>query len=167
MDIGSILVILAIVIITIAFIARPIIENRGFAVTDSDRRTSALQAQRDQILTILQELDMDHAIGKIEQDDYIEQRSVLVARGAAVLKELDQLVGVVVETDGQEQSQDLGSRKDDASRELAAQIENAVSNLREQDSDSEDNFCSHCGKALVSGARFCAHCGTVIPLRET
>jgi hypothetical protein len=125
-----------------------------------------LQAQRDQILTILQELDMDHAIGKIEEGDYIEQRSVLVARGAAVLKELDQLVGVVVETGGQEQSQDLDSRMDNASRELEAQIEGAVAKLREQESDSEDNFCSHCGKALVSGDRFCAHCGTVIPLRE-
>ncbi len=166
MDIGSIFVILAIVIITVAFIARPVIKNRGFAVTESDRRTSALQAKRDQILTILQELDMDHSIGKIEQGDYIEQRSVLVARGAAVLKELDQLVGVVVETRGQAQSQDLDSRKDDASRELEAQIEGAVSKLRGHDSDYEDNFCSHCGKALVSGDRFCAHCGTVIPLSE-
>jgi hypothetical protein len=153
--------------LSIAFIARPVIENRGFAVTDSDRRTSALQAQRDQILTVLQELDMDHAIGKIEEGGYFEQRSVLVARGAAVLKELDQLVGVVVETDGQEKSQDLGSRKDDASRELEAQIENAVSNLRERGSDSEDNFCSHCGKVLVSGDRFCAHCGTAIQVGET
>ena len=101
MDLGSILVTLAIAIIVVGFVARPIIEKRGYAVTEANRRLSALQAQRDQILTVLQELDMDQAMGKIQGKDYEAQRSDLVSRGAAVLKELDRLSGVTVQTSGQ------------------------------------------------------------------
>ena len=102
MDIGSILIILAITIVTVAFISKPLVEKRGYVVTDSDRRVSTLQAQRDQILTVLQELEMDHAMGKVEGEDYQSQRAAMVSRGAAVLKELDLLTGEVQHAEADE-----------------------------------------------------------------
>lgn len=153
MDIGSILVILAILIIVVAYIARPLVENRGFAVTDADRRYSTLQAQRDQVLTILQELDMDHSMGKVPQEEYAAQRAVLVARGASVLKEIDQLRGP-----GKAIRLTNGS-KDAATSQLEAQIEEAVSQIRTEQNGFDANFCSNCGNALEGGDRFCPHCG--------
>lgn len=160
MDIGSIFVILAILIIIVAYIARPLVENRGFAITEADRRYSTLMAQRDQVLTILQELDMDHSMGKIHQGDYEAQRTVLVARGASVLKDMDQLRGP-----GNAFRRPNGS-KDVATSQLEAQIEEAVSQMRKEQSEFDANFCSNCGKALDGGDRFCVHCGTPINVGE-
>jgi hypothetical protein len=160
MDLGSIFVTLAIVIIVVGYIARPLIENRGYAVTEPDHRLSTLQAQRDQILTVLQELDMDHAMGKVQGEDYEAQRSVLVSRGAAVLKELDLLAGVGVQTDGHIDQGEFATRK------LEGQIEDAVSQMRRDSSKLDSNFCSHCGSALESGDQFCSNCGTAIKVGE-
>jgi hypothetical protein len=156
MDLGSIFVTLAIVIIVVGFIARPIMENRGYAVTEPDRRISALQAERDQILTLLQDLDMDQTMGKVQGEDYEAQRSVLVSRGAAVLKELDIISGVTVHADGQIGVGEYASRK------LEEQIEAAVSQMRRDGDESDSNFCSQCGSVLESGDQFCSHCGAAI-----
>jgi hypothetical protein len=157
MDIGSILIILAIAIVTVAYISKPFVEKSGYAVTDLDRRTSALQAQRDQILTVLQELDMDHAMGKIEGQDYESQRSVLVSRGAAVLKELDLLAGGAPKSETQ---------ADFVTKALEDQIEAAVSQMRSGGGEEDLNFCPQCGTKLVSGDHFCSNCGTAIKTGE-
>ena len=160
MDIGSILIILAITIVIVAYIAKPLLEKRGYAVTDSDRRVSTLQAQRDQILTVLQELDMDHAMGKVEGEDYASQRSELVSRGAAVLKELDLLSGEV------EHSEDYVDRGELSSRLLEDQIEAAISEMRGEGGELESHFCSQCGSELVEGDHFCSNCGAAIKVGE-
>ena len=160
MDIGSFFVILAILIIIVAYIARPLVENRGFAVTEADRRYSRLQAQRDQVLTILQELDMDHSMGKIPQEDYEAQRAILVARGASVLKDMDQLRGP-----GNAFRLPNGS-KDVATSQLEAQIEEAVSQMRTEQSGFDAKFCSNCGNDLEGGDLFCVRCGTPIKVGE-
>lgn len=160
MDIGSILILLAITILVVGFVARPLVEKRGFTVTDVDRQTSTLQAERDQILTILQELDMDHAMGKVEDEDYQSQRSDLVSRGAAVLKELD-----LIAANGSH-GKDGIDRTEIATWKLEQEIEQAVSRLRSEVEESDAGFCSQCGSELVSGDRFCSHCGAVVGMRE-
>lgn len=160
MDIGSIFVILAIAIFVGGYIARPLIEKRGFAVTKSDRQLSTLQAERDQILTVLQELDMDHAMGKVDGEDYQAQRSILVWRGAAVLKKLDLLAGDAIQSDAGKDQADFATMK------LEEQIEEAVSQMRSESPELEASFCSQCGTALESGDRFCANCGMAIEIGE-
>lgn len=160
MDIGSIFIILAIVIVTVAYISKPLVDKSGYAVTESDRRTSALQAQRDQILTVLQELDMDHAMGKVEGQDYESQRSVLVSRGAAVLKELDLLSGDTPLGEAHVEQADF------ATKALEDQIEAAISQMRTGDGEVDSNFCPQCGTKLVSGDQFCSNCGAAIKTGE-
>lgn len=153
MEIGSLLVTLAIAIIVVGYVARPLIDDRGIAVSDWDRRLSRLQAQRDQILNVLQELEMDNAMGKISAEDYREQRSSLVAKGVKVLKVLDLVSGVALELDSEVSHPDLVSEK------LEEQIEAAVLKRRAGKSEIESNYCSKCGSALELGDRFCPSCG--------
>lgn len=160
MEIGSLLVTVAIAIMVVGYIARPLIDNRGYAVTDADRRWSSLQAERDRILNVLQDLDMDHAMGKIPARDYGEQRSELLIRGAGILRELDLLTGGVSGANGET------SFLDSASKALEEQIEAAVLERRGASGAPESNFCSNCGNALERGDRFCPKCGTAIRVGE-
>jgi hypothetical protein len=145
MDLGSLLIILALGILTAIFIAQPLMESRGLGVTKEERHLSELQAERDRVLTTLQELDMDHAMGKVLQEDYQAQRGVLVSRGAEVLRAIDELRGtageVIPETD------------------LEVEIETAVARLRRGEDHASDGYCSSCGKEVIAGDRFCVHCG--------
>src|SRR5260221_5737584 len=90
MDIGSILLGLALLLVIAFVVARPLLEHAS--VTDTPASPSEqLLAQREQVLTQLRDLDFDHGMSKINDVDYAAQRAQLVAQGVALLKQLDVL----------------------------------------------------------------------------
>jgi hypothetical protein len=161
MEFAWLFVALAITTAVVAFVARPIVKHRGFEVTSADRRLSSLEAERDQILSVIQELDMDFAAGKLSESTYREQRGEWFERGAAILKELDEM--------GQLQGGGM-DWKDwiptvDAD-DLEAEIEAAVSRRRKRQSMDPWAYCSQCGNKLQEGDRFCAKCGSKVNVAE-
>jgi len=170
MDLATVLVLAAMLILTAAFIARPLAAGEGQAVGESERRLSALAAKQDQILAFLSELDADFAMGKILPEDHQQQRSEWLTRGAGVLKEIDELRAVperpALEAHLEEEVARLraglgGERTSD----LEARLESEVAHLRGR-LGSTSGFCGNCGRPLVSGDRFCSHCGTPVPEAE-
>ena len=145
MDIGSFIVGLAIAIVAFAFVAKPLFTHEGVRVTQEDRRISQLQANRERLLRSLQELEMDFAMGKITQDDYQEQRAQYVAEGASTLREIDEITG---------SSEELSRARD-----LDAEIEAAVEQLRTKDAGDRAQFCPTCGNTVLSEDQFCTSCG--------
>ena len=95
MDIGSIFLILALLILVALFISRPFFESppvktEGLTIQE-EHDYSSLMAERDRILNALQELDFDHVLGKIPDEDYPPQRALLLQKGTEVLKQLDKI----------------------------------------------------------------------------
>jgi 3-hydroxyacyl-CoA dehydrogenase len=153
MDIGSFIVGLAIAIVAFAFVAKPLFTHEGVRVTQEDRRLSQLQANRERLLRSLQELETDFAVGKITQDDYQEQRAQYVAEGAATLREIDEITGSF-----EELSQ---------ARDLDAEIEAAVEQLRTKDAGDRAQFCPSCGNAVLSDDQFCTSCGESLSVENS
>ncbi len=93
MDIGSIFLILALLILVALFVSRPFFERQPPVnqLSDSqDHQISSLLAERDRVLNALQELDFDYALGKIPEEDYPAQRVRLLQYGADILRKLDE-----------------------------------------------------------------------------
>jgi hypothetical protein len=152
MDLGSILGILALAILTAAFIGRPFFDRAGVKVTQEDRRLSALQAERDRVLAAIEELDMDFAMGKVPEQDYHSRRAALVRDGAQALRAIDELMD-----------------KDDVrveSSDLDAQIEAEVARLRALRSKVDEERCPSCGGDIHKGDRYCIHCGAALSAAE-
>lgn len=145
MDLGSLLVILALGLMAVAFIAQPLMGRRGVGVIQEERHLSELLAERDRVLTTLQDLDMDYTMGKILGEDYQTQRAMLVNYGAGVLKEIDELRGTL----GEEIPE----------MDLEIEIETAVARLRRGVDQASGGNCSSCGREIIAGDRFCVHCG--------
>jgi hypothetical protein len=150
MDLGSILIILALILVTVVFIGRPLMRSVGLEATEVNRRLSKLLAERDRVLAGLEELDMDHAMDKLLQEDYLVQRGSLVSRGAEVLKAIDEMQGFDAR---------LASVTD-----LEAEIEAEVGRLRGRQDEAR---CGSCGGAVVAGDRYCTHCGELLHTEET
>jgi len=148
-DLGSLLIVAAIAVLAIAFVVRPLANGAEPALSEEERRHSALQAARDQVLSALVEMDADYAMGKIEAEDYRRDRAELLARGAQVLREIDQ-AGPAASSDG---------------GEWGVEVEARVARLR-ADSVSGDAFCAQCGSRLQPGDRFCSRCGTPVSTVE-
>jgi hypothetical protein len=161
MDLGSLLVIFALAIIVAGYIGRPLLDKRAISVTEISRYDSELQAERDQILMNLQELDMDHAMGKIPADEHQSRRAVLVARGANILRELDRLRGIEQATPAHSE----GS-SDQNEEDLEVQIEREIRQRRALLKEETAGYCPQCGYQLHVGDRFCTSCGSKVNLAE-
>jgi len=148
MDIGSILVTLALVLLAAVFISRPLIEGRGTALTEEDRQLSASKAELEKVLVSLQEMDMDYAMQKISPEDYQSGRLPLVSRGAELMKEIDQLEGRGASADHP------------AASESESEIEADVARIRGRGETSPGGFCGRCGQPVQAGDRFCLRCGS-------
>lgn len=174
MDLGAILLIVALALLVGWFVARPFLERgapaqlveEARAEQADDHTRSALLAERDRLLNALQELDFDNAVGKIPPDDYPVQRAALLQSGADVLRRLDEL----------EQSAPYGSAEDRVEAEVAARRADAVERKRLPAADQDDlealiasrrrarkekaaGFCPRCGRPIQKSDRFCSSCG--------
>lgn len=183
MDIGSILIILAAAVVVTLLLTRPFYDPRqrhmqqARLTTDggaSDEFTrskelarSTLLAERDRVLTALKELDFDHALGKIAEEDYPVQRSALMKSGALILRQLDEAGGeasdtrdLAAATASQDESDSIP--QDDIEALIAARRRQKQESIRVKDARKTAAFCQECGKPLQKTDKFCSRCGATI-----
>ena len=148
MDIASILLAVALILLVAMIIARPLIE-RATLPERQPTRAETLAAERETVVAALRELDFDHTTGKIAEDDYAAQRAALVAQGVGLLKQLDEI-------SNQSPAQTLGV--DD---ELEAAIRAARGKISKEPAVSQPKplRCPQCGQPHQADDRFCSKCG--------
>jgi hypothetical protein len=110
MDLGSIFLILAGVLLVVIFITRPFIDRKVETAplvelktaNQEEHQRSTLLAERDRLLTTIQELDFDFALGKIPAEDYPPQRELLIQNGIDILRNLDAIDKELLDEDVEE-----------------------------------------------------------------
>jgi rubrerythrin len=142
----------------ILFVMRPFFERQHIHSLGSSQELSSLLAERERLLTALQELDSDQALGKIPNEDYPNQRTELLQKGAEVLRKIDTLSpDTLKEPAGKEfhlvtPSQTPVPLSDDDLEELLARRRN----LRKE---RTAGFCPKCGKPVSISDAYCPACG--------
>ena len=183
MEIGSIFLILALLLVVGLFVGRPLFDNkkeRLITATDAaDHQRSTLLAERDRMLTALSELDFDYTLGKIPEEDYPVQRTVLLQKGASLLRQLDDLeteagageVREQLETAINSRRLETGPAGDGTngrggdSARLAMpgpaedEFEAILADRRRARQEKAAGFCPKCGQPVHKSDRFCPKCG--------
>lgn len=162
MDIGSVFLGLALGLLIVFIVAQPFLEGQGVREKKLNE-ADALITEREQLLTALRDLDFDHATGKITDEDYAPQRAQLLAEGAAVLKQLDDLkpLGSRPLTNDNTESENLTLLpiEDLIEAEIAARRQ---TNGRASTAPTSNLACPQCGASAQVGDRFCPKCGTTL-----
>jgi hypothetical protein len=190
---GSLFLVLALLIGVALFIGRPFLQKFMYGSGDAvpadpsdslDHRLSGLLAERDRILTALQELEFDYTLGKIPAEDYPLQRSELLHKGSAVLRELDGLQPANMDDLSAEDRIEaaVATRRADASQQPAGQriavsagagatgrspaakdgLEDLIASRRRQRQEKTSGFCPRCGRPVLKSDKFCSKCGTTL-----
>lgn len=191
MDLGSLLLVLALLVLVGLFVARPLFERKAIPVPalaeQEDQELSTLLAERDRILNALQELDFDRDLGKVPEPDYPAQRAALLQRGAEVLRRLDERRARASAGDLEAA---IASRRLESGRGAAPRPARRPSNgdgsvllpvpVGEQAAAGEDDleallaarrrerhekaagFCPQCGQPIRKTDRFCPKCGATL-----
>lgn len=177
MDIGSIFLILGLLVLVAMFIGKPLLEKKSVAVSQEEHDLSALLAEKDRVVTTLQELEFDHLLGKIPEEDFPALRAALMQRGADLLRKIDEIqptvrvsgvedrleaaisarrlatAPVVTRANGQYRNGGNGVRvPDDA-------LEQMIANRRRGRQEKAGGFCPKCGRVVQQSDRFCPKCG--------
>lgn len=177
MELGAILLILALALLVAFFVAQPFLKRRAVKLVSSEEhQISTLMAERDRLIGALQELDFDHTLGKIPADDYPLMRAELLQHAANVLRQLDELAPA--NTKGAKKPSaaearveaEVAARREDAaigSKETAPaveedDIEELIAARRAARKEKTAGFCSKCGKPLMKSDKFCPTCGKPI-----
>ncbi len=66
-DLGTIFLFLALLVPVVLYVARPLMERSSVSVSEEEQTLSALMAEQDRLLDAIQELDLDHTMGKIRR----------------------------------------------------------------------------------------------------
>jgi hypothetical protein len=177
MDIGSILLIVAILILVAIFISRPLMERTTESTGNADQDISSLLAQRDQVVAKIQELDDDNNLGKIPAEVYPIQREALLQSGADILRQID----AYQVTPATENTQDrleaaIAARRlasDGAQNPIKKNgtavppvpdddLEQKIASRRRLRQGKAGGFCPKCGKPVQEDDRFCPKCGATL-----
>lgn len=155
MDIGSIFILLAILLMVAIFLSQPFLDKET-TVTKAESEYSHLLAERERLLDRIQELDFDYDLDKVSEKDYQRARKSLVRNAASILHKID-----VIE---EEKGIDKTSPSEDALRRSPRKtevddIETLIASRRRELGEKKRSFCPHCGHAVTDSDQFCVHCG--------
>lgn len=179
MDIGSILVGLALVIAVGFVVAQPFLDTRARREPEPSE-AGRLRQERDQVLRALRDLDFDYSLGKLLQEDYAPLRAELVSRGAEALKKLDalakapqpaqppavsdQAIEAAIAARRQGRSPGVGQAPQPPAVPDEA-IETAIAARRQSRPNATGQACPRCGAAVQPDDRFCPRCGAALAAR--
>lgn len=167
MDIGAILLLLTMVLVTVGFILKPF-RDSGPVVWEEDLELSELLSERERVLEALAELDFDNELGKVPEEIYEPQRAHLLKFGAKVLKTLEEKYPEQTGSDAIEAQ--IAARREQVKQRTDADdpLEQMISQRREAGRSGEApaaaggraKFCSQCGEKVEADDRFCIKCGS-------
>lgn len=173
MDIGSILLILSILILAVLFVIRPFVMEKLLSTGSDDQedeenrlldnRYSSLLAEKERLLSTVNELEIDHSMGKIPEDDFPGQRERLLSAGSKVLQELDEIEAKIKKNIPDDLSEhhmnDLPAVGTYNGMDRIEEMVIARKRLRDEKSAG---FCPHCGKVIQKSDDFCPRCGSKV-----
>jgi len=165
MELGSILLILAVLVIVGMYLYMPFTTRSRKLSTVEMHEISALKAERDRVISSLQELDFDFKLGKIPAEDYPEQRTSLLKKGSDVLRKLDELEprpASARDAEARIENAAAAKRADASSAPIEVgdeDIEAMIAARRKQHKSKSSGFCPSCGKPVLVTDQFCPSCG--------
>jgi hypothetical protein len=173
MELGSLFLTIGLLILVGLFISRPFFEQKSRALTQEEHEVSSLLAEKDRTLNALHELDFDHTLGKVPEEDYPVQRAILVESGVQIMRRLDERLEQVSPRLAQDNLEAAIAAR--SLREPVAplavggnqsgngiiddEIEALIANRRRDRGEKAVGFCPKCGGPLHTSDRFCPRCG--------
>ena len=161
MDIGSVLLILALFILVALYISRPIFAGSAVSISADEHDLSMLLAERDRVINALNELEFDNDLGKVPKSDFPDRRKTLMQYGANILQQLDENFP----ESGFPLNLDSDTMRGKSLKKIAHQdddLETMIAARRRSRAEKTGGFCPQCGYTVQQSDRFCPKCGAAL-----
>ena len=142
---------LLIVLGAMATVLWPLVATRVRSTSGSSPKQDQLEtllAQRDSAYDAVRELDFEHRLGNLSEEDYLELRERYREQAATTLQRLDRLTQT-----------DPAARSDESMPAAAKITARPVERRRAKPRPSAALFCGQCGERVEESAVYCRWCG--------
>jgi hypothetical protein len=154
MDLGSLLVLLAVLILVGLYVVRPFSDKGGGEAPFVDAHVSSLMAERDRIITTIRDLDFDYSLQKVPEEEYLSLREAALKQGTDVLQEIEAYREMSLEetTPPEAPGAESHAAGDDPLEMLIAERKRARQ-------EKMAGFCPNCGSPIQKKDEYCWKCG--------
>ncbi|NQS91999.1 MAG: zinc ribbon domain-containing protein [Chloroflexi bacterium] len=144
----SLIIVLFIFVLAGLIIMRPFLDSSTKLGGSGSGVYDSLLAERERLLSSIEELDLDLELSKISPQEHSTSRDQLLSQAADVLQKLDKYP-------------QKGKAKKISSLSSAGKddLDKMINARRKELKAEKSMFCSSCGKPVQKGAQFCSHCG--------
>ncbi len=153
-----------------AYVLWPMLTRTAPAVPLEDDRLTELISRKDSALVAIKDLEFDHQVGKLSDEDYTRFDARLRQQAIAYLQQIDKLVPQSQEMDISLEAEIARLRKTrkatvavNGNGASALAVKPAAKSIEQStEEEATARFCTNCGQALSLQHKFCAQCGTAV-----
>lgn len=147
MTLTSLIIVLFIFVISGLIVLRPFLDQVSGKISPVSGVYDSLLAERERLLSSIEELDLDLELNKISGKEHALDRNLLLTQAADVLKELDKY------------SKPKAAQKGKSKKGKEDDLEKMIEERRKKLQEDQAVTCSSCGKPIGADDQFCSHCG--------
>lgn len=154
----------------LAYVLWPLLAQQPPALLVEDDRFMELLARKDSTLRALKDLEFDHQVGKLSEEDYARFYERLSRQAVALIGQIEKVTPQIsaldeaVEAEIAKQRRVLTGRNG-ATKPVASAPVAAATLATSAGDGAPALFCTECGIRLQAGFKFCGNCGApVTPL---
>lgn len=165
MGIDVLLIGVAILISSVRLIIKPFLDGRRQPIETYSPEMSYSENPRREVLIAISDLDFDHKLGKVSDEDYQQFRPQLLAEAATHPDKTNQ-------TSQADNLDDLIQTRREFLSKSYAKCSSCGSDLGESDKfctqcgKPTNPACTNCGQEIYPYDKFCSECGTVVANKE-
>lgn len=152
------------------YVLWPLLSRAAPDVPIEDDRLTDLISRKDSVMVAIKDLEFDHQVGKLSEEDYERFNARLRQQAIGYLQQIDKLApqsahldeALEVEIARQRKTRTAPVAVNGKSAPVAAQMVAPVVApvVAVPAGEVAARFCTNCGQALAPGHKFCANCGT-------
>lgn len=159
MNLGAMFLLVVVLTFIIIFVARPFLERQRVLSRKNNQTLSSLLAERERLLTAIEDLDSDQALEKIPAEEYPRQRTELLHQGAEVLRQIDALTSSTSPKSTAETGNPSAESVSTPGALTEDELEDMLAKRRAIRKEKTAGFCPRCGKPVLLSDTFCPTCG--------
>lgn len=159
---GTVILSLLFAFAALAYVLWPIVRQDAPPLLAEDDRFTDLLARKDRALRSIKELEFDHQVGKISDEDFQRFNYRLRHQAIALIQQVEKLTPATNEVDEAIEAQIAKLRQVSAPARHVTPATNGTTVTATEPATATGRYCTECGTKLEPGFKFCASCGTPV-----
>lgn len=151
----------------LAYVVLPLLAKQPPLLPVEDDRLTDLLARKDSAVRAIKELEFDHQVGKISEEDYQRFNQRLSRQAITLIQQLEKITPESAALDEQLESEIAQRRQAHPSAKPQKVTTPTLPVHTPIVATAATRFCTECGAKLDANFKFCASCGAPVKVVET